>query len=142
MNAAAAAKRLSPFGHALSGSGGAVLALAITYPLDVIKTRLQVQTNDSAFTTHYNSMMDALMQIVRNEGIEGLYAGLPSGIIGTASTNFAYFYWYTLIRGTHTHTHTTHTFYLFKQIISRLMGFRILCESVAKECGCWGPCRG
>jgi hypothetical protein len=31
--------------------------------------------------------------------LSGLYAGLPAGLLGVASTNFAYFYWYSFLRG-------------------------------------------
>ncbi|CAG8496874.1 2296_t:CDS:2 [Acaulospora colombiana] len=70
--------------------------------MDRIKTRLQVQSNKSssakARDEHYDSTSDALRKIISNEGILGLYAGLPAGLIGVASTNFAYFYWYSFIR--------------------------------------------
>jgi hypothetical protein len=66
-----------------------------------VKTRLQVQTKDSAFSTNYSSMTDALVKIVHREGWKGLYAGLPSGLLGVASTNFAYFYWYSFIRSSY-----------------------------------------
>lgn len=33
-----------------------------------------------------------------DEGIEGLYSGIHGSLIGVASTNFAYFYWYSLVR--------------------------------------------
>lgn len=42
-----------------------------------------------------------MSQIIRREGIAGLYSGLASGLIGVASTNFAYFYWYSFIRGSY-----------------------------------------
>ncbi|CAG8435593.1 3699_t:CDS:2 [Ambispora gerdemannii] len=96
---------LSPFGHAVAGALGALIALAITYPLDIIKTRLQVQSkpkytdqNQESETSYYNSTSDAIYKILSTEGIAGLYAGLPAGLIGVASTNFAYFYWYSIIR--------------------------------------------
>ncbi|CAG8455985.1 13530_t:CDS:10 [Dentiscutata erythropus] len=93
---------LSPFGNAVAGSLGALIALFITYPLDITKTRLQVQSkSDSskiAKNEYYHSTKDALYKIISSEGISGLYAGLPAGLIGVASTNFAYFYWYSLIR--------------------------------------------
>lgn len=38
------------------------------------------------------------MQILNKEGLSGLYAGLGSSLIGTASTNFTYFYCYSMIR--------------------------------------------
>lgn len=43
-------------------------------------------------------MTDAIVQIVRTEGYKGLYSGLPSALLGVASTNFAYFYWYSFVR--------------------------------------------
>lgn len=70
-----AGKRLSPFGHALAGSGGAVLALLLTFPLDLIKTRLQVQTRDTVYSTDYRSVGDAVRRIVREEGWLGLVCG-------------------------------------------------------------------
>ena len=80
--------------------GGAILALMITYPLDIIKTRLQVQTKDTAFSTNYTSIPDAVKQIMKTEGgLKGLYAGLGAGLVGVGVQNFSYFYWYTLVRG-------------------------------------------
>jgi hypothetical protein len=35
---------------------------------------------------------------VADDGIQGLYAGINGSLIGVASTNFAYFYWYTVAR--------------------------------------------
>ncbi|KAL8765908.1 MAG: hypothetical protein Q9209_007151 [Squamulea sp. 1 TL-2023] len=97
---------LPPWGNALAGATGAVLANAILYPLDIVKTRLQVQTkrkntdHDSWTTndTHYTSSLDAIKRIIEDEGITGLYSGINGSLIGVASTNFAYFYWYTVVR--------------------------------------------
>jgi hypothetical protein len=36
--------------------------------------------------------------MVADEGIQGLYAGINGALIGVASTNFAYFYWYSVVR--------------------------------------------
>jgi hypothetical protein len=95
--------RLSPWGSAVAGATGAVLANAIVYPLDIVKTRLQVQvksdkTDGSDGTMHYESTLDAINKIVESEGIEGLYSGMVGSLIGVASTNFAYFYWYSVVR--------------------------------------------
>jgi hypothetical protein len=48
---------------------------------------------------HYKSTWDAIVKISRQEGIQGLYAGMTGCLLGVASTNFAYFYWYSLVRG-------------------------------------------
>lgn len=72
-----------------------------------VKTRLQVQVkqkksaeSDSLTTNHehYTSSLDALRKIIDDEGITGLYSGINGSLIGVTSTNFAYFYWYSVVR--------------------------------------------
>jgi len=78
----------------------------MVYPLDIVKTRLQVQVKrkptDPAPTVedphHYTSTWDAISKIVADDGIAGLYSGINGALIGVASTNFAYFYWYSVVR--------------------------------------------
>jgi hypothetical protein len=98
---------LAPWGKAVAGASGAVLANALVYPLDIVKTRIQVQVRSDdpvthASATHYTSTWDAVSKIVANEGLQGLYAGMNGSLLGVASTNFAYFYWYTIIRTLYT----------------------------------------
>ncbi|KAL2878665.1 ADP/ATP carrier protein [Colletotrichum sp. CLE4] len=99
---------ISPWGKAVAGASGAVLANALVYPLDIVKTRLQVQVKSQpgAVATdpsdpvepHYSSTWDALSKIVAEDGAKGLYAGMSGSLLGVASTNFAYFYWYSVVR--------------------------------------------
>ncbi|OGM45543.1 peroxisomal carrier protein [Aspergillus bombycis] len=94
---------LSPWGSAVAGATGAVLANAIVYPLDLVKTKLQVQVKNtpeskSGDAEHYESTLDAINKIMEKEGIEGLYSGMVGSLLGVASTNFAYFYWYSVVR--------------------------------------------
>ena len=77
-----------------------------------VKTRLQVQvkstsksepsnteeTTNPADQQHYNGTWDAITRIVKEDGPLGLYAGITGSLIGVASTNFAYFYWYSIVR--------------------------------------------
>jgi len=86
---------LTPFGNAIAGALAAAVALIIVYPLDNAKTRLQVQSSHSH--TAYASTIHAILQILQEEGLSGLYAGIFAGVLGVASTNFAYFYWYTTL---------------------------------------------
>ncbi|KAK5734610.1 ADP/ATP carrier protein [Elasticomyces elasticus] len=97
-----------PWGLAIAGSTGAVLANALVYPLDIVKTRLQVQIKqhasdptweaESVNHRHYNGTLHAITSIADDEGIQGLYSGMVGGLLGVASTNFAYFYWYSTVR--------------------------------------------
>jgi len=97
---------LPPWGNAVAGAAGAVIANTLVYPLDLIKTRLQVQvkrspnSNDAnpADGEHYDGALDALQKVFAEEGLAGLYAGIGGSLLGVASTNFAYFYWYTVVR--------------------------------------------
>lgn len=51
---------------------------------------------------HYDSALDALRKIFDDEGIAGLYSGINGSLIGVGSTNFAYFYWYSVVRTLYT----------------------------------------
>jgi len=69
-----------------------------------VKTRLQVQVKSAKAAAgaddspHYASTWDAISRIVADDGLKGLYAGMNGSLLGVASTNFAYFYWYTVAR--------------------------------------------
>lgn len=97
---------LPPWGSAVAGATGAVLANALVYPLDIVKTRLQVQVKRKAVDGqpvvidphHYESTLHAIQKIIEHEGITGLYSGIHGSLLGVASTNFAYFYWYSVVR--------------------------------------------
>ena len=95
-----------PWGLAIAGSTGAVLANAVVYPLDIVKTRLQVQVKKELEAhpdeKHYTGTLQAILSIVEDEGLHGLYSGLAGSLLGVASTNFAYFYWYSVVRTLYT----------------------------------------
>jgi solute carrier family 25 phosphate transporter 23/24/25/41 len=61
------------------GVAGAV-AQTCTYPLDLIRRRFQVMgTSSSAYGYHYRSTWGAVVDVVRREGLLGLYKGcLPN----------------------------------------------------------------
>lgn len=98
------ASEMPPWLQGVAGSAGGIVANAIVYPLDIIKTRLQVQLNDtdsektSDKSTRYKGTLDALTKILEEEGCSGLYSGLPGCSIGVASTNFVYFYAYSWLK--------------------------------------------
>jgi hypothetical protein len=84
-----------------------------------VKTKLQVQIKknpNAASSTeigpdhvHYEGTWDAISKIHQEEGFSGLYAGMFGSLIGVASTNFAYFYWYTVVRTLYLNYQTVQT---------------------------------
>ncbi|KAL0077532.1 mitochondrial carrier domain-containing protein [Phycomyces blakesleeanus] len=83
--------------HALSGAGGGIVSMALTYPLVSISSRLQVQKNDDSKDAYKNTA-DAFFKILAKEGPKGLYAGLSSGVFGIAITNGIYYYCYEAVK--------------------------------------------
>ncbi|KAI8391580.1 mitochondrial carrier domain-containing protein [Radiomyces spectabilis] len=79
--------------HALSGAGGGVIAMAVTYPLLAISSRLQVQ-KDNTEGQAYKNTIDAFIKVVKAEGLTGLYSGLGSGMFAMAVNNGVYYYCY------------------------------------------------
>ncbi|KAG5679462.1 hypothetical protein PVAND_009027 [Polypedilum vanderplanki] len=59
------------------GGIASVVAEAFTFPLDLTKTRLQIQSKD----IKYKSFYDCGRQIYFNEGIRGLYSGVKPALL-------------------------------------------------------------
>lgn len=65
-----------------------------------VKTRIQVQASKKGDSDdhHYDGTLHAIQTIMATEGLAGLYSGLAGSLLGVATTNFAYFYWYSVVR--------------------------------------------
>ncbi|XP_068668468.1 uncharacterized protein [Aristolochia californica] len=62
----------------LGGGLSGVTAATMTYPLDLVRTRLAAQTN----VVYYRGISHTLYTICRDEGIKGLYKGLGATLLG------------------------------------------------------------
>lgn len=107
--------------HAFAGVAAGTIATLCMNPLDLIKTRFQVNTG--AFSKHpaersglfqrvharpwlwYTlggkpgvDILDALRGIVARDGVAGLYRGVVPNVVGNASSWGLYFLWYTMIK--------------------------------------------
>jgi len=75
-----------------AGAIAGVSEILVMYPLDVVKTRVQLQTGKGTGAESYNGMVDCFQKIVKNEGFSRLYRGISAPILMEApkrATKFA-----------------------------------------------------
>ncbi|XP_015279624.1 PREDICTED: solute carrier family 25 member 40 [Gekko japonicus] len=118
--------KVTTFQQAISSCCGAVMTCLLVTPLDVVKVRLQVQSNPSlkgksfldsdGLTDHvcvyengssktghkasgrFNGMRDAFVKIVKREGVKTLWSGLPPSLAVSVPTTVIYFTCYDQLR--------------------------------------------
>lgn len=79
-------KPLSGIQRTIAGASAGVISQVLTYPLDVIRTRITVDPKK------YNGILSAFGTILREEGPLSLYAGVGSTIVGVIPYEGAQFY--------------------------------------------------
>ena len=73
--------------HAIAGSVGSMTAMSVFYPLDTVRSRLQLEENRQSKDT-----LTMLQELVQEEGIESLYRGLSPVLTSLCASGFVYFY--------------------------------------------------
>ncbi|KAI0789897.1 adenine nucleotide transporter [Abortiporus biennis] len=91
-------KQLSPLGAAFAGALGGCFSNAVVYPLDVVKTRIQATSNVKGRRKEKLSIISIFLQILKEEGVSGLYRGFGATMLNTFSMQYAYFFFYSLVR--------------------------------------------
>ncbi|KAH7882812.1 mitochondrial carrier [Phlebopus sp. FC_14] len=71
------------------GSLAGMVSKVFEHPFDLTKVRLQSQVLDA--TARFNGPLDCLVRTWKEEGIRGLYRGLPAPIVGAMAENAALF---------------------------------------------------
>ncbi|XP_078151458.1 mitochondrial adenine nucleotide transporter ADNT1-like isoform X3 [Carex rostrata] len=82
--------QLTPVLRLGAGACAGIIAMSATYPMDMVRGRITVQTEKSPY--QYRGMFHALSTVYREEGFRALYRGwLPSviGVIPYVGLNFA-----------------------------------------------------
>ncbi len=75
----------------LAGAVAGVSEILVMYPLDVVKTRIQLQVGNGA-QAEYSGVVDCFAKIIKNEGPSRLYKGITAPILMEApkrATKFA-----------------------------------------------------
>ena len=69
--------------HLIAGAAAGCFATVLLHPLDLVKTRMQVQEFGNRRLPMYNSLVHACRTIFRLEGLRGLYQGVWPNVIGS-----------------------------------------------------------
>ncbi|ODV90877.1 hypothetical protein CANCADRAFT_2599 [Tortispora caseinolytica NRRL Y-17796] len=81
--------------HALSGAAAGISATVVTYPLQTLSTRAQIESKRAEDAENKKiSPLEAARQIIQREGASGLYSGIDSALVGISVTNFIYYFFY------------------------------------------------
>ncbi|GER49019.1 folate carrier protein [Striga asiatica] len=80
--------------NAAAGSAAGLATVTFTHPLDVIRTRFQVNDGRLSALPTYKNTPHALFTIARTEGLRGLYAGFYPAVLGSTISWGLYFYFY------------------------------------------------
>ncbi|ELK30974.1 Mitochondrial thiamine pyrophosphate carrier [Myotis davidii] len=83
----------------LCGSGAGVISKTLTYPLDLVKKRLQVGGFEQARASFgqvrsYQGLLDCARQVLREEGVPGFFKGLSPSLLKAALSTGLVFFWY------------------------------------------------
>ncbi|XP_022775364.1 folate transporter 1, chloroplastic isoform X2 [Durio zibethinus] len=80
--------------NAIAGAVSGFATVAAMYPLDIVRTRFQV--NDGRVTNFptYRNTAHAIFTITRLEGLKGLYAGFFPAVLGSTVSWGLYFFFY------------------------------------------------
>jgi hypothetical protein len=92
---------LPALGHATSGALGTAVSKLITYPLDLIVTRLQVQKQLQGNNERpkYDGILDAIEKIYEREGgLPAFYNGVPHEVFKGVTDSFLFFLAYSYVR--------------------------------------------
>jgi len=80
--------------HALAGAAGSVTAMSVFYPLDTVRSLLQVDEKRRSLNT-----VSMIIQIIEEEGFSSLYRGLFPVLTTICASNFVYFYTFHGLKG-------------------------------------------
>ncbi|XP_069107187.1 solute carrier family 25 member 32-like isoform X2 [Argopecten irradians] len=86
--------------HLLAGVSGGVIATLVLHPLDLVKIRFQVHEGSVATISRpkYNGIFDAFLQIIRKDGVTGIYRGVVPNVWGAGMSWGFYFLFYNSIK--------------------------------------------
>ncbi|CAA7395220.1 unnamed protein product [Spirodela intermedia] len=84
--------------NAAAGAVAGFATVAALHPLDVVRTRFQVNDGRLSNLPSYRNTGHALYTIARAEGLRGLYSGFSPAVVGSTVSWALYFFFYNKIK--------------------------------------------
>lgn len=79
--------------HAVAGMCGGASAITAFYPLNSVRTRLQVSD-----AREFKGVLQTMVEIAEKEGVGALYQGWRAAVVSLGASNFLYFYAYNALK--------------------------------------------
>lgn len=73
--------------HLAAAACAGIVTSTATNPIWLVKTRLQLDKATSTGTRQYKNSWDCITQVIRKEGVPGLYRGLTASYLGVAESS-------------------------------------------------------
>ncbi|GAB4848516.1 Folate transporter 1, chloroplastic, variant 2 [Ancistrocladus abbreviatus] len=89
--------------NALAGTFAGFATVAVMHPLDVVRTRFQVNDGRISHLPTYKNTAHAIFTIARAEGLRGLYAGFFPAVLGSSISWGLYFFFYSRAKQRYSH---------------------------------------
>ncbi|KAM7257194.1 hypothetical protein ACFE04_012935 [Oxalis oulophora] len=85
--------------NGVAGAGGGIIAQILTYPLQTVNTRQQTERiAKNKRQPPSRSTLIQMIEVLKTEGVGGLYSGLKPSLLGTAASQGIYYYFYQVFK--------------------------------------------
>ncbi|KIY65131.1 mitochondrial carrier [Cylindrobasidium torrendii FP15055 ss-10] len=99
LNPATGQQRLTIFAHGVAGLCAGLTSTLLASPMELLKVKLQLQTQRKASERQFRGPIDCARKIIRVQGIRGLWSGYTGTVVCRTNFFWMFFSFEALMRG-------------------------------------------